>query len=100
MNMHDYYCVYDTASKRRYNINSQFDDPFEISIKYVNDKKDKEVIYQRSVNSLAKEFGATKTFSGELICVSPTVCLNDYDDIWMTDWQSTKLIYQSMRGNR
>ena len=65
-------------------INSQFDDPFYITITCdgIEDK-----IFVKSVNSVASEFGATKTSAGKLICVSPDIVLNNYVDIWMTDWQ-------------
>lgn len=69
-------------------INSSFDDPFEITIKCTDDKQNEEVIFRKSVNTLADDFGATRTNAGELVCISPSVQINGYNDIWMTDWQS------------
>ncbi len=47
-----------------------------------------EVIFKESVNTLASDFGATNTSAGELICISPGVKINGYNDIWMTNWQT------------
>lgn len=69
-------------------INSSYDDPFEIMVECGDDEQNKEVILRKSVNSLAKDFNATKTSAGKLICVSPSIQLNNYNDIWMTDWQT------------
>lgn len=69
-------------------INSSYDDPFEIIVECGDDEQNKEVILRKSVNSLAEDFKATKTSAGKLICVSPSIQLNSYNDIWMTDWQT------------
>lgn len=76
-------------------INSQFDDPFYITITCdgIEDK-----IFVKSVNSVASEFGATKTSAGKLICVSPDIVLNNYADIWMTDWQGSMVDVSKYAG--
>ena len=65
-------------------IDSEFDDSFEVLITCEGNKK---VVFEKSVNVIANELKATKTSEGKLTCVSPEISLNDYDDIWMTDWQ-------------
>lgn len=76
-------------------IKSQFDDPFYITITCDGTE---EKIFVKSVNSVASEFGATKTSAGKLICVSPDIVLNNYGDIWMTDWQSATVDISKYAG--
>lgn len=76
-------------------INSRYDDPFYITINYNGNE---EKIFTKSVNSLAEEFGATRTNAGKLICVSPDLVLNGYNDIWMTNWQESAIDISSYAG--
>ena len=76
-------------------ISSQYDDPFKI---VVSDGDTTKTIFQKSVNSVAKEMGATQTSPGQLICVSPEIVLNDYDDIWMSDWQNSSVDISDYAG--
>lgn len=69
-------------------IDSSYDDSFEIKISCLTSAENEKVIYNRSVNSVAEIFGATSTNAGRLVCASPEISLNGYDDIWMTGWNT------------
>lgn len=79
-------------------IDSSFDDPFEISVECIDEQDEKKIIYKKSVNSIANDFGATRTSPGKLICISPEVTLNGYGDIWMSGWQSEKINIDEYSG--
>lgn len=66
-------------------IDTQFDDPFYITI---TDNNVDDVIFKKTINTVAKEFGAGKNLPGNLVSV-PEIVLNDCGDIWMTGWQNS-----------
>jgi hypothetical protein len=68
-------------------IGSEFDDPFEIKINCITSLDDS-TVFNRTVNSLADLYGASKTDEGKLIPVSEGFSLNEFSDIWMTGWNS------------
>lgn len=78
-------------------IGSRYDDPYYISLTLYNDGKEVE-LGRYSVNTLAETYGASNTSAGQLICVSPEISINDYADIWMTNWITSEYDISSFSG--
>jgi len=69
-------------------IGSQFQDFFEVSV--TNSAGVKTVLFRKTIDEIAAQFGATKTDPGTLINVSPGIVF-DQGGIYMTDWQTLTL---------
>ena len=61
---------------------------FEVSV--TNSAGVKTVLFRKTIDEIAAQFGATKTDPGTLINVSPGIVF-DQGGIYMTDWQTLTL---------
>lgn len=69
-------------------IGSQFQDYFEISV--TNSAGVKTVLFRKTIDQIAAQFGATSMDPGTLISVSPGIVF-DQGGVYMTDWQTLTL---------
>lgn len=76
-------------------INSQFQDYFQVSV--VKSDGTRQVLFRKTIDNLAAQFGATKEDPGQLIQVSPSIVF-DRGGVYMTDWQSLTLDITAYRG--
>jgi len=67
-------------------INSSFQDYFQIVIKRQNGTED--ILFGRTIDGIAAQFGATDSTAGNLIKVSPAIVF-DRGDVYMTGWQTS-----------
>ncbi len=68
-------------------IGSEYNDPFEASLIIKDEENINHKLLSMDVNSIAREFEASKKSEGKLICASPNIVF-DKGDVWMTGWQN------------
>ena len=76
-------------------INSQFQDFFEIKI--VKSDGSSVILYRKTIDEIAAQFGATKKDPGQLIEVSPGIVF-DQGDVYMTGWGNLSFDVTAFRG--
>ncbi len=76
-------------------IGSQYQDFFQVSV--VKSDGSRIVLFRKTVDQIAAQFGATKQDPGQLISVSPQIVF-DRGGVYMTGWQSLTLDVAPYRG--
>lgn len=76
-------------------INSQFQDFFEIKI--LKPDGSSVVLYRKTIDEIAAQFGATKKDPGQLIEVSPGIVF-DQGGVYMTGWDNLSFDVTAFRG--
>lgn len=76
-------------------INSQFQDFFQISV--VKSDGTRQILFKKTIDDIAAQFGATTMSPGQLVSVSPQIAF-DQGGVYMTNWQSLSLNISAFRG--
>ena len=76
-------------------IGSQFQDFFEVSV--TNSAGVKTVLFRKTIDQIAADFGATLLDPGSLIKVSPGIVF-DRGDVYMTNWQNLSINVSDFQG--
>ena len=76
-------------------INSQFQDFFEIKI--IKSDGSSVVLYRKTIDEIAAQFGATQEDPGQLISVSPGIVF-DQGGVYMTGWDNLSFDVTQFRG--
>jgi len=78
-------------------IGSIYQDPFKVTLTKVDDSSTTTLL-NKTVDSIAAEFGASHSNGGDLIYVSPDIVF-DVGDVWMTGWQHSEYDISASQGS-